>query len=745
MLRKFSLFLFPFSISLLFSLTSCYNVLQSKIPKNSEGEAVNLAALVSKREVDTHVPAPEEIHASAALSPDTIFVTWSEVGTATSYLLERAVTELDADGNPAEPDESDFVTLSKFVYGTSYTDSIVSSPIYGSAAYKRAYYYRVSAENPRLKYESSDFTATETPGTLFPPVTVLSATQGASSSYIELTWEKVKNASAYKIYRSTFSDGSGASLIATVTGDLSRYRNTLDSAGQGVEFYYSIVAVNSLGSESVVSPVVLGYSLVDGAPPQVGNVRVTSGRGNSINSITIEWDAVTASREVKYAIYRTSSDDSSSKLLKDDLDAATPYTDNKGLAQNVYYYYQVQAYCLADDNSRLKGPISDSSATSANPAEGFILSAPASLSVQNKDTATCTLTFPAALGSADCPSDSGLSASYNNYTYAVYASETQAGEFSLLDSFNDTGSELTSKDGSYSCDVPAKKFYKVATSRTEGPSIESAKSMVAAPVPYAAETLAASKHAFIEGVTTSGNANDAGVYPVRITWSEPGGGADGGYYVYRSTKQASGFRKITDTPVLPDESGSLSYTDSYEAAKPGTIYYYRVLSLNSLGQGANYSAVDSGWGALTHDQYMREYNKTIKKSHTKLTLMHKPSTSALGSESVSGDLSGNVSYKAEMSGLGARIIMYYSDYADFYINNDESLGYYFQVTGNTNTSANMSANGTMDGTVTCKGMYPGTVKYDKIEIKGGDAGGGSYVITPDGFDSADVKWQVGSE
>jgi hypothetical protein len=41
----------------------------------------------------------------------------------------------------------------------------------------------------------------------------------------------------------------------------------------------------------------------------------------------------------------------------------------------------------------------------------------------------------------------------------------------------------------------------------------------------------------------------------------------------------------------------------------------------------------------------------------------------------------------------------------------------------------MDTNGTMDGTVTVQGMYPGSVVYDNIKIKGGAAGGGTYGVT----------------
>ena len=110
--------------------------------------------------------------------------------------------------------------------------------------------------------------------------------------------------------------------------------------------------------------------------------------------------------------------------------------------------------------------------------------------------------------------------------------------------------------------------------------------------------------------------------------------------------------------------------------------------------------------------------------------MHKSgATDKLGSESSYGDISGSLSYNASIAGLGGRVIMHYDNYADYYIMGDKSLGVYFLLNGNTNTSASMDTNGTMDGTVTVQGMYPGSVVYDGIKIKGGAAGGGTYGVT----------------
>ena len=139
-------------------------------------------------------------------------------------------------------------------------------------------------------------------------------------------------------------------------------------------------------------------------------------------------------------------------------------------------------------------------------------------------------------------------------------------------------------------------------------------------------------------------------------------------------------------------------------------------------------------------------------SQKKLTLMHKSNDmDKLGSETVNGTLSGTLYYNAEVKGIGAAITMKYTNYADFYINNDSAEGYYFFINGNTDTEANMSGNGTMHKSTTSTGMYPGIADYENLQIKSGAAGGGYYKVTTKDlngniiFTNSQVNWTVGEE
>ena len=82
--------------------------------------------------------------------------------------------------------------------------------------------------------------------------------------------------------------------------------------------------------------------------------------------------------------------------------------------------------------------------------------------------------------------------------------------------------------------------------------------------------------------------------------------------------------------------------------------------------------------------------------------MHKPSDlDKVGSETIYGDISGSLSYKAAVEGLGAKITMHYENFADKFISDDSTLGIKFVLQGNTDTTSNMSANGHMHETVQC--------------------------------------------
>ncbi len=734
-------------------MTGCYQLFQSKIPMTHQKPGVSLGDILIDEVKTTKLEAPVQIFVSEGLSPNTIRISWSQVDKAASYCLERAVIpsseNFDVDNlefNAIQASGTGIIT-STFISGTEYSDLITSTPSYTSDEYNQNYIYRVCAENKQMGYESSDFTYSGKAFLFAPPVNV-SASAGENSDRVEIKWEPSKKAIRYRIYRSGDSTNSNPVLLKEVSGDVRKYTNLISTNEQGIDFYYSVKAVNSLGVESVSSSVALGFALKEGAPGRISDVKITEGKGRgdgpASDGIEITWKPQDG---LMYTVYRSSSKDNSLQQLATGL-TDCKYLDKKSLKPNTYYYYRVLGYKTmgsGDSAEIVKGPLSQSGPEDDTPAEGFILSAPEEIAIDRLGT-RFQIKFSQPIGEDGYLQDSKIyTESYKIYSYLLKGGTT-------LDSIEDDipFTEVFPVDGYYTITIETQcKFFKIITQN--GSSI-SLPSSVTAPSPTASQNVQATKAAFIKEamsvtkedgkhnmLVTGANVNE--VFPVKITWNAPADGADGGYFIYRSTDPEKGYRKITENPVT-----ECSYIDYNDTAKAGIYYYYKVLSLNQLGKGSNYSDYATGYGAITYNQFMREYNKTIQRSQKKLTLMHKSgNTDKLGTETINGDISGDLYYKASVQGLGGKVIMKYTDYADYYVPGTNNV--YFRIDGNTNTSASMDASGTMDGTVVCsdEGMYPGTLIYDNVEIKGGSAGGGYYLITPKGFPEGEVDYTVGNE
>ncbi|MBD5440593.1 MAG: hypothetical protein HDR33_06200 [Treponema sp.] len=769
------------------SFVSCANIFQDKVAKSNDGTPATLGEMFVGGVTVGKLDTPSEIHVSLYEFSNRIRISWSPVKYAEYYSLERAiVTERNEKGEWKTPDESEYELLehSEFLYATTFMDIVIEDSMNDpldceNEKYGYAFFYRVRAENPRLGYEESEY-ANSSYGALLPPPSGTKASAGESDEYIEVTWIKSSGTARYEIYRSENEDGTNSTRVGTVTSDMDKYKDEAVSSYGGKDLFYTVCAVSSeTGERSVPSSVALGYTLLPGAPKAASNVRVTKGKGHgdSPKSIEIEWDSIEGDG-ITYTVYRSSSESSTMRKLGE---GSGSYADSKDLKSNVYYYYYVQTSKIEmkdesdTEGTLLKGPMSKSGPDDASPAEGFILSEPSTVEVQKiRGESEYRISFTPVIGDANFSNKT--KAKYDNkYEYVVLGGGTQSGNFSEVKTASSSALEFA--DGKYSMKVSPFGFYKM---KVKYNGEESKQTSVVAPAPYEARDVYVTRAALVGSPddyvpksttsTTEPGTNANGVHPVKITWKAPEGGADA-YNIYRSEKQDSGFRKIKDSPIPANGGTDFEYIDKNDSAKAGSIYYYYVLSLNSLGQGVEKSAIDTptlddnkiiktknadntpcgrgwGWGALSAWQYMREERKTVESSQKKLTLMHKSNNlDKVGSETINGNICGTLSYTAKVEGLGARITMPYTNYADSYISNNKNLGIYFLFNGNTNTTSNMSANGNMDGTVTCNGMYPGSVIYNNVQIKGGAAGGGTYGVIRNGIDSnaVQVDWKAGDK
>lgn len=238
---------------------------------------------------------------------------------------------------------------------------------------------------------------------------------------------------------------------------------------------------------------------------------------------------------------------------------------------------------------------------------------------------------------------------------------------------------------------------------------------------FAQFNLQATQAAYIDGVTDEENkANEHGVYPVLISWDRiPEASA---YSILRGLNP----EEMTEIGIVT----TTAYIDTNPSAVPNEKYHYGIVAYTENEN--KHSEVVTGYGALTRKAYMCTYNKTMYTSHGKFVLMNRKSNlSKLGKEEINGTYSGTCTYQTSVKGLAGIVTMKYTNYCD----NEGWI-----LNGYTNTKANISANGNMFGTMIVSGMYPGTIVYDNMDIKKGNAGGGYYIIEQEGFERGTLDW-----
>lgn len=148
----------------------------------------------------------------------------------------------------------------------------------------------------------------------------------AKTGKIKLTWNAVKNAKSYAVYRATSKSGT-YSKISTVKG--TSLTNT--SVTVGKTYYYQVKALNASGK--VISTSAKVSKLCVCATPVV-----TAGNKASTGKITLKWAKVTGA--AKYEVYRsTSKTGTFSKILT----TTGVSCANTSAKVGTTYYYKVKA------------------------------------------------------------------------------------------------------------------------------------------------------------------------------------------------------------------------------------------------------------------------------------------------------------------------------------------------------------------------------------------------------------------
>lgn len=241
--------------------------------------------------------APTNLSVSYTQTSTTI--SWSKVtspATATVYNVWRGNTSLG--------------TVTSSASTISYTDS--SS--YGASGKSNTYY--VTAAGTNSYYESAKASIrTTNPATLATP-TGLTATYTLDSTTI--SWDAVKSATSYRVYRGTSSGftPSSSNLVSTQTG--TSYVD--DGAGKATSYTYKIIASNSPEYYDSTTAAITSHN------PQQLNAVTNLAYSQTVSSVTLTWDE--PANATQYVISRSHRAENN---FVDDYTttvSATTFTDN---------------------------------------------------------------------------------------------------------------------------------------------------------------------------------------------------------------------------------------------------------------------------------------------------------------------------------------------------------------------------------------------------------------------------------
>lgn len=160
--------------------------------------------------------------------------------------------------------------------------------------------------------------------------TGFSASDGTSTSHVELVWNSAPYATGYKVYRASASALGSFSLVGETSTPSFR-----DTTGvSGTVYRYSVASHNPLG-ESTKSAADTGFR--QDVPSIVASVTASDGTHSS--HVQIKWGAAT--RASGYRIYRNTHAGSAGASEIGFVEQGTTFEDRSGFAGETYHYFVV--------------------------------------------------------------------------------------------------------------------------------------------------------------------------------------------------------------------------------------------------------------------------------------------------------------------------------------------------------------------------------------------------------------------
>jgi len=268
-------------------------------------------------------PPPDSLSVAAGGSRDSVVLTWAS-GSNTSAVVYTIYRSTSSNGP--------FLAVSNTAGTSAELNSVPSG---------QTIWFRVIAKdiagNASLISDPVSFSIPPVTGVAPPPF--LTATTGTGVTAVSLSWGISSDASFYRVYRSTSSNGAFNLLrdneIRTAWSD--------NSAEEGKTYYYRLTAVSGSGRESLPSPLAAGWKALS---TWTKTTLPTASDGTTPSGVHISWLEVDGA--AGYAVYRAASSGGNYILQADDLDG-TSWLDTNATAGVTYYYKIV---CIRSSGER---------------------------------------------------------------------------------------------------------------------------------------------------------------------------------------------------------------------------------------------------------------------------------------------------------------------------------------------------------------------------------------------------------
>ena len=270
--------------------------------------------LIANNAMPCEVKAPEKAKAEINEKDFTIVVSWDVVKNAERYQVYRSSAS-----------DKNYSLIAGDVTSTSWIDA---APLAGRN------YYRVKALGHGLT--SGESNTTDVVNYALDAPTNAKAELDDEAFNIVVSWDAVKHAESYQVYRSNSSNGS-----YTLVGDNTTSTAWTDKTPLAGSNYYRVKALgHGLTSENSNTTNVVNYAI--DAPTNAKAVWDDNG------NVVVSWDTVRHAE--KYQVYRSSKSGGTYSLIVEDV-ASTSWTDKTPLAGSNYYRVKAIGYGLTSGYS----------------------------------------------------------------------------------------------------------------------------------------------------------------------------------------------------------------------------------------------------------------------------------------------------------------------------------------------------------------------------------------------------------